>query len=391
MPTDCDAIIIGAGASGLAIARTLEASGLSVYVLEQATRVGASWWDRYEGLRLNTVRWLSDLPFSRMSAHAGRWPTREEWATYLERYGADLEHVVLGVKAHRLEKRSDGWHVETSAGSFTAQFVVVATGHDRVPHIPDWPGKERFTGRLLHSSEFQRPEDLSGNEVLVVGTGNSGVEIATLLASAKHMKVSISMRTPPLLLKREIGGIPITLLAELGRVLPDAILDWFGRNLHQWLWSDLASYGLANPAKRLSAMRHTYYSPPLDSGFAAALRRGAIEVTGEVARFEGASVILQGGASRNPDVVIAATGFRPGLEELVGHLGVLDERGEPKVTAGEQIPEAAGLFFAGFRFGLFALLPYLEGDAQSIANAISKHGSRGWSLRRPLKLTPLTP
>jgi len=79
-----------------------------------------------------------------MSARAGWWSKREAWAAYLERYADALEGVVLGVKVSRLEKRPGGWHVHTSAGSFTARFVVIATGHDRVPYIPDWPGKEKF-------------------------------------------------------------------------------------------------------------------------------------------------------------------------------------------------------------------------------------------------------
>ena len=135
-------------------------------------------------------------------------------------------------------------------------------------------------------------------------------------------------------------------------------------------------------------MRHTYYSPPLDSGFAAALKRGAIEIVPSVIGFDANHVKLDGGELRDYDVVVAATGFRPGLENLVGHLGVLDEAGEPLVKAGDEHAEAPGLFFAGFNFGLFALLPYLEGDARAITAAITGRARTGWTLRRPLKMVP---
>ena len=217
------------------------------------------------------------------------------------------------------------------------------------------------------------------------------VEIATLLADEPSTQVSLSVRSPPLLLKREIGGIPVTVLAEIGRFLPDAVLDFVGLSAHRWMWQNLAPYGLGDTAKRLSTMRHTYYSPPLDSGFAAAVQRGAIHLRSAIAGFDGAAVIFETGGSDAFDVVIAATGFRPGLEHLVGHLGVLDDYGEPAVTAGAQHPAAAGLFFAGFRFGLFALLPYLEGDARAIALAVSGHAPRLWTLRRILKLPLLAP
>ena len=138
-------------------------------------------------------------------------------------------------------------------------------------------------------------------------------------------------------------------------------------------------------------MRHSYYSPPLDSGFAAAVRRGSIRLRPAVSGFDGNEVVFDGGSSDTFDVVIAATGFRPGLEDLVGHLGVVDDDGQPAVNAGEQHPKAPGLFFAGFRFGLFALLPYLEGDAKAIAKAICRHPVTARTIRRPLKLEPVAP
>lgn len=388
---DRDVIVIGGGAAGVAAAGMLQACGLSVRLVEKADRAGASWWTRYDGLRLNTVRWLSDLPIHRMPPQYGRWPHREDWAAYIERCAACITDIVFGVTAQRVEKQPSGWLVHTDAGAMSAHFVVVATGHDRVPEMPDWPRRQRNSGTLIHSSQFRRPRDFRGRKVLVVGTGNSGIEIATLLAGEPTTRVSISIRSTPLLFKREILGIPVTVLAEVGRFLPDAALDVVGRAAHRWMWRDLKPYGLGEPAKGLSRMRHTYYSPPLDSGFASAVRDGAIQPCPAVAGFDGTNVIFETGTTGAFDVVIAATGFRPGLEQLVGHLGVLDKTGEPIINAGAQHPNAPGLFFAGFRFGLFALLPYLEGDAKAIANAISGRTPTGWTLQRALKYGPLAP
>lgn len=136
-------------------------------------------------------------------------------------------------------------------------------------------------------------------------------------------------------------------------------------------------------------MRRTYYSPPLDNGSVDAVRAGDIEVVSAVRAFDGNSVMFEDGEVRTPDVVIAATGFRPGLEALIGHLQLLDDAGEPLMQ------EAAkrGLYFAGFRFGLLALLPYLEGDALRIARSIgaAAPSSSLERVRRPLKLRGIRP
>lgn len=386
-----DVVVIGAGAAGLATARSLQSAGADVCVLESSDRVAASWWRRYEGLRLNTIRTLSDLPLGRMPRRCGRWPDRKDWATYLSRYAEPLHDVVFDITARRLELAGETWLIHTSKGTLHARHVVVATGHDRIPVIPDWRGKHEFAGRIMHSADVRDAGELTGQDILVVGTGNSGIEIATQLAADNANRVAISMRTPPLLLKRQLGPVPITLLAELGRALPDNVIDWMGRALHRRMWRQLAAYGMGETTKRLSLMRHTYYSPPLDSGFAAALQRGSIEIVPAVAGFTQSHVMLAGADPRHFDMVIAATGFRPGLEDLVAGLDVLGDDGEPTTTGGAQNSEAPRLFFAGFNFGLFALLPYVEGDARRITRAITGKIGTGQTMMRPLKIEPLGP
>ena len=111
-------------------------------------------------------------------------------------------------------------------------------------------------------------------------------------------------------------------------------------------------------------MRRTYWSPPVDSGFVAAVKQGAIRVVPAVESFTATEVVLADGSRVRPDVVISATGYATGLRPLVGHLGVLDEDDEPK---GRQ--PTPGLFFAGFTYGLIALLPHVGPDARWIARA----------------------
>src|SRR5918995_3043295 len=178
-----DAIVIGGGAAGLAAAAMLKRRGLEPVVLERGPEVGWSWYGRYDRLHLHTVRWLSGLPGHRIPRRYGRWPSRERVCEYLrdyaERHGLDVR---CGIEAERVERTADGWRVETTAGPLEAARVVVATGYNAQPVVPDWPGKDAFPGTLIHSSIYRNAEPFRGQEVLVVGAGNSAAEIAVDLA-----------------------------------------------------------------------------------------------------------------------------------------------------------------------------------------------------------------
>jgi putative flavoprotein involved in K+ transport len=366
-----DAVVVGAGAAGLAAAAALRRAGARPVVLERDSP-GASWRHRYDGLRLNTLRSMSALPGWRPPRRLGRWPTRDAWADYLARYAErECLDVRTGVEAARVARDRYGrFTVTTSDGTSTAPVVVVATGHDRVPVIPDWPGRRSFAGQLLHSSEFRNADPFDGQRVLVVGSGNSACEIAHLL-SHRAAKVWVSVRTPPLILRREYLHIPLTALALAGPLLPDRIVDRAGWLLQRLTFGDLSGYGLPRSPRGLSRMRHTYWSPPVDSGFVDDVKRGGVEIVTAVQRLEGRDVVLAGGERVEPDSVVAATGYRPGLEPIVGHLGVLRGDGEPVVHGGRTPRQAPGLFFAGFTFGLAALLPYIQLDARQIARSAS--------------------
>src|SRR4051812_29497901 len=146
------AIVCGAGAAGLASAACLGRAGVDAVVLERGDDVAMSWRRRYPALRLNTLGWMSTLPGYRASRRDyGEFPTRDDWIRYLEDYARHYELAIeFGTEVTRVERAKGGWQVATADGAREARFVVVATGFDHDPHIPDWPGRDRFTGELLH-------------------------------------------------------------------------------------------------------------------------------------------------------------------------------------------------------------------------------------------------
>ena len=368
--------MVGAGAAGLGVAASLRRRGIEAIVLERSA-VASSWRARYEGVRLNTVRWMSSLPGMGIPRSAGRWPTRDELIAYMERY-AERERldVLTGVSVERIERDGERYRLRTSTGDLQARFVVVAAGYDHTPSIPAWPGRDGFTGELLHSAAYRNATRFYGKRVLVAGIGNSGSEIAAELVRA-GASVQVAMRTPPNLLRREIFGIPVTVLARLSERQPAALVDRTGFLLQRLLFGDLTRHGLPHAPHGLATeLRVKGLGAILDSGFVAALKAGQLELLAPIARLEGAEVILADGSRAQPDVLIAATGYRHQLEPLVGHLGVLTETGRPITHGASTHPATPRLYFNGYWLPMSGQLPAMRRTTKAITRRIARERRR---------------
>ncbi len=364
--------MIGAGAAGLAAAAELGRRGVQATVLERTDEIGVSWQRRYEGLRLNTVRWLSGPRGGRIPRSAGRWPSREAFAEHLRGY-AEQKRIAIEhrVAVQRIDRSEHGYRLETSTGARSTRFVVVATGYDHRPSMPDWPGRKTFNGRLVHAADYRRSQDFQERDVLVVGAGNTGTEIAVQLRRAGVARVRIAMRTPPNLVPLEPLGIPITLLARVSEVQPRVFTDWFGAVVQRFTWGDLTPYGLPRAPYGIGTeLRIKGMGPVVDRGFVTALKKGTVELVPAVERFDGDYVCLSDGCRIRPQAVISATGYRTGLERLVGHLGVLLPSGKPACMRGETNPAAPGLHFNGFWLPASGQLPAMRRTTRRIGREI---------------------
>ncbi len=346
--------------------------GVSALVLEREGDVAASWRRRYDSLHLHTVRSLSSLPGMRLPRTLGRFVSRDAFVEYLERYAAAHRIAVEpGTRVTRIDRVEAGLHVRTDAGDIDAATVVVATGHQHTPALPDWPGRGGYTGRLLHSSDYRNAAPFAGMRVLVAGTGNSGADIAVELAGAGARQVWVAMRRPPQIIPRQRFGVPAQLLGVALRHAPAAAADPLVRVARRGLVGDLRSLGLPAPSEGLLAQnRRTGAVPLLDVGFVASLRAGRFRLVAAVQSFDAAAARLADGATVTPDAVIACTGFATGLGGLVGHLGVLDPLGRPLVHAAAGRPRVPGLWFTGFRTPISGALRELRTEAPALARAI---------------------
>ncbi|MEV7726508.1 NAD(P)/FAD-dependent oxidoreductase [Streptomyces sp. NPDC087917] len=368
--------VIGAGPGGLAVAAALRARGVRAVVVERADEVGASWRGHYERLRLHTTRRLSALPGLAIPRRFGRWVARADVVRYLEKYAEfHALELVTGVEVTRIEPAADGegWTLHASGGRLlAADAVVVATGFNHTPAVPDWPGREGYTGTLLHAAAYRDPTPYAGRDVLVVGVGNTGAEIAVDLVDGGAARVRLAVRTAPHLVRRSTAGWPAQRTGILVRRLPVALVDRLGALVAKASVPDLTAHGLPRPTAGLYSRAKEGAIPVQDVGLIEAVRAGRVQPVAAVASFEGDEVVLADGTRITPDTVIAATGYRRGLEGLVGHLGVLDERGRPVVRGARTPAGTPGLFFTGYTNPLSGMLRELALDAEKIAKSVAR-------------------
>jgi putative flavoprotein involved in K+ transport len=366
------AVVVGAGPGGLAAAAMLQRAGVEVVVLDAADAVGASWRGHYDRLHLHTVRWLSHLPGFRIPRGYGKWVARDDVVRYLEAYAtAHGLEVRLNTSVRRIDRAPAGWILHTDSGEIESTYVVVATGHNHSPRRPEWPGAETFAGELVHASAYRNGHPYFAKSVLVVGSGNTGTEIALDLVEAGARDVAIAVRTPPHIVLRERLGVPSLALGVLFRHLPPRVFDRISARVRAMDIGDLSAYGLPTPMDGLyERVLREDSIPIVDSGFLDAVKAGLITVLPAVVGFDGEHVLLADGLQRRADAVIAATGYAHGLEPLVGHLGVLDGDGRPVVRGGRTHPAAPRMWFTGYTNPISGMFRELAIDAKRIARAV---------------------
>ncbi len=302
-----DIVIVGGGQSGLAAAYAARQRELHPVVLAASPEASGSWPNYYESLSLFSPARYSELPGRPFGGDPDRYPTRDELAAYLRAYAAELGvDIRTGQRVVAVDRRDGGgFVVRTDAElELSTDLVIAATGSFGSPYRPALPGVEQFAGEVIHAADYRRPAPYVGRRVVVVGGGNSAVQIAAELAQVAH--VSLASRSPL-------------------KFFPQRRL---GRDLHWWLTRG----GLDSaPIGRWLSGRTT---PVLDDGsFRAALAANRPDARPMFARLDEHDVVWADGSRERIDAVILATGYRPDLGYLQGS-GALDGAGRPVHRAG---------------------------------------------------------
>jgi cation diffusion facilitator CzcD-associated flavoprotein CzcO len=372
-------LILGAGPAGLALAARLRRLGIDFELLEKSDRVGSAWHGHYERLRLHTVKEMSHLPHLEFPDDYPRYVSRRQMCDYFDRYAEKFDiKPHFGEAAAEVRRLDDGrWFVRTSSGAeWAAEQVVVATGVNRAPHRPRFPGEERFRGAILHSRDYRRPAPFAGKKVLVIGMGNTGAEIALDLAE-NGAEPYLSVRSPVAIVPRDFLGRPTQRTALLLARLPHWLGDRISALVQRLSMGDLPRYGLPlsdiPPGRHLRELGRT---PVVDIGAAQAIREGRIRVLPDVDRFDETGAVFADGQRLDIDAVILATGYRAALDEFLPDAeDLLDEHGAPK----EMAPSGRykGLYFLGFDTQTAGgILGVINRDSKRIAGLIAKEVGR---------------
>ncbi|MGW5850565.1 flavin-containing monooxygenase [Streptomyces sp. NPDC055254] len=347
-----DVAVIGGGQSGLTVAYALARQGRAPVILEASDRAAGSWPRYYDSLTLFSPARFSALPGMPFGGDPDRYPRRDEVVAYLTAYADRLQadirtgHRVAAVRANGDGYNGDGFNgggftVELEGGGhLAARAVVAATGGFGRPFRPALPGLESFTGRVLHAADYRDPTSFAGRRVIVVGAGNSAVQIAAELAQVS--RTTLATRGPVRFARQHL----------------------LGRDLLFWL----TRTGLdAAPLGRL--LRTPPAQPVLDDGrYRTALYAGAPDRRPMFRSLDDEKATWADGVVETLDALVLATGYRPDLPYLSGIDGALDTSGRPRHRDGASLAHP-GLAFVGLEWQRSLSSNSLRGVGRDAARA----------------------
>ncbi|KAJ7278587.1 hypothetical protein O6H91_22G026200 [Diphasiastrum complanatum] len=373
-------IIVGAGPSGLATAACLQEKGVKSVILEKSDCIASLWQNRtYDRLHLHTPKKFCGLPLLPIPDSVPTYPTRQQFVEYVKEYARHFDiKPRFGelVQSASFDETSKVWRVQSTNKSkslasqkveYVGKWLVVATGENADDRIPELPGLQSYRGRLIHSSRYKNGADYEGDKVLVVGSGNSGMEIALDLSNF-NAKPSIVVRSPVHVLPREVFGRATYAVAM---ALMKRVPLWFADRLlvlySYFIIGNTAKYGIKRPKNGPLAMKeHLGRTPVLDVGTFAKIKSGGIKVMPAIESLTTSGARFVDGRCQIYDAIILATGYKCNVPSWL--------KGEDEVFSDDGFPKCGwkgrrGLYVAGLsKKGLLGCAQ----DARLIAEDIKK-------------------
>ena len=346
--------IIGAGASGLAVAKNFKLNGIPFDCLERECELGGLWniatptgvvYETTHLVSASFSTWFDDFPMDETVYPA--YPSHARVMDYFRDYVRHFDlgqHIEFGQSVERVTPRDDKqWHVKVAGEDAPRVYrgVVLANGHHHAPRIPSYPG--RFAGELIHSSGYRTPKQLRDKRVLVVGAGNSACDIARDAAHNSGSAVTMSFRRGYWFVPKFMLGFPThDVVATIEMIPMPRIVRRFLFEASLWVLQGPPSrYGLPDPDYHIDQAH-----PTMSDDIPRLSAHGRIRISPEIASYDGNKVVFKDGTSDEFDTIVFATGYRIEFPFIDSNL-INDAQGRPKLFASVFHPEHDNLFAAG--------------------------------------------
>ncbi|KAK8614585.1 hypothetical protein V6N13_068385 [Hibiscus sabdariffa] len=309
-------VIVGAGPSGLATAASLNLHSIPYIILERED-CSASLWKKYsyDRLHLHLDKQFCELPHFPFPDSYPRFISKEQFISYLDDYVSHFKITPLYrrcVESAEFDEETGKWIVKArNLGSnevevFKGRFLAVASGEACDPYTPEIQGLKSFPGLVLHSTQFRNGKAFTDKNVLVVGSGNSGMEIAMDLAN-HGAKTSIIVRSPVHILSREMVYLGLNLL----KYIPVNVVDSLMIMLSKLVYRDLSKYGISRPKEGPFFMKVAYGKYPVfDVGTYSKIKSREIQVLPAISSIRGNEVVFDNGKAHAFDTIVFCTGFK---------------------------------------------------------------------------------
>ncbi|XP_058781317.1 probable indole-3-pyruvate monooxygenase YUCCA10 [Vicia villosa] len=370
-------VIVGGGPSGLAISALLSQNSISHVILEKE-ECNASLWRKnaYDRLNLHLASEFCSLPLMPHPSSSPTYLTKDQFLQYIDKY---VDHFDLKPRYYRVvefakyDEVKNKWVIEaknTIEGTlevYGAKFLVVASGENSEGFIPDVSGLGQFEGDVIHSKNYKSGSKYKSKDVLVVGCGNSGMEIAYDLHNW-GANTSIVIRNPLHVFTRDM----IRLGMRLVQYIPVYIVDTIITLQAKFKYGDLSQYGIYRPKDGPLYLKNTTgKSAVIDVGTIEKIKEGAIKVVPSgIKKIVKKNIIFENNVEREFDAIIFATGYKSVANGwLKDYKYALNEKGFPKNPFPKHWKGDRGLYCAGLaRKGLFGV----KKDAEAIAEDIKQ-------------------